>query len=78
MILMGRKRIGKRCWVGVEFKAADLWVGAYWDRRRIRYFLEGAGTVNEELHLWICLLPCLPIHLIIPRLIQEFVPHGEA
>ena len=67
MVLIGSKRLGKRLWVGVEWKPADLWVGAYWDRRRISYVLEGAGTVTEEFHLWVCLLPCLPIHVCIPR-----------
>jgi hypothetical protein len=31
----------------IEFKAADLWIGAFW-------------TQHEA---WLCLLPCLPLHL---------------
>lgn len=32
--------------VRLEFKLQDLWVGAYW----------------RPGHLWVCLLPCLPLH----------------
>jgi len=39
--------------VRLEFKLADLWVGAFWARR------------NDGLHVWICLLPCLPIHIVL-------------
>ncbi len=37
--------------IKLEFKAQDLWIGAYWD------------YINEDTHLWVCLLPCLPVHL---------------
>jgi hypothetical protein len=35
----------------IEFKLADMWVGAFWQRR------------GNTLHIWICILPCLPLHL---------------
>ena len=35
----------------LEFKPRDLWVGAYWKR------------IGNCIDLWICLLPCLPIHV---------------
>lgn len=35
----------------LEFKLQDLWVGAYWD------------TSATGWDLWVCLLPCLPIHV---------------
>jgi hypothetical protein len=34
----------------IEFKPADIWIGVYWERR-------------PWLHLWVCLLPMVPIHL---------------
>lgn len=37
--------------VALEFKAADLWVGAYWAR-------SGGAT-----HVWVCLVPMLPVHV---------------
>lgn len=37
--------------IGIEFKLQDLWVGVYWKR------------VGNSVDAWICLLPCLPIHV---------------
>ena len=37
--------------VRLEVKLQDAWIGAFWRR-------DGA-----ELHVWICLVPCLPIHI---------------
>ncbi len=39
--------------ITLEFKLEDLWIGAYW-RKDIVYKLY---------HLWICIIPCFPIHL---------------
>ena len=41
--------------IALEFKPADLWVGAYWERR-----VPGREAWT---HVWVCALPCLPIHL---------------
>jgi hypothetical protein len=41
--------------VNLEFKPQDLWIGAYW--KRARWI---GGTL---IHIWICVLPCLPIHI---------------
>jgi hypothetical protein len=45
------KTRGRRWTVALEWKAADLWVGAFWDRR------------GPLLNVWFCLVPCLPIHV---------------
>jgi hypothetical protein len=37
--------------LSLEWKLADLWVGAFWKR------------VGNSIDVWVCLLPCLPIHL---------------
>jgi len=37
--------------VRFEWTLADLWVGVFW--RRERYSLD----------VWVCLLPCIPLHL---------------
>lgn len=34
-----------------EWKLADLWIGAFWKR------------TGSCIDLWICLLPCLPLHV---------------
>jgi hypothetical protein len=50
----------ERGWrIGVEFKKQDLWIGAYWDRA-VRFPTGGYAFVS--LDVWVCLIPCLPIH----------------
>lgn len=34
-----------------EFKPQDLWIGVFWKR------------IGSTVDLWICVLPCLPLHL---------------
>jgi hypothetical protein len=34
-----------------EFKLQDLWIGAFWKR------------IGNCMDLWICFLPCIPLHL---------------
>jgi hypothetical protein len=36
---------------GFEFKLQDLWIGAFWKR------------IGNCVDLWICFLPCLPLHI---------------
>lgn len=35
----------------LEWKPQALWIGAYWKR------------LGNCIDLWVCLLPCLPIHI---------------
>ena len=44
----------------IEFKKQDCWVGFYWEKRRRTTTIQ-----NDELvyHLWICLIPMLPLHI---------------
>lgn len=52
--------IGRREFrVNLEFKLQDLWVGAYWDAN------------YTGVHVWVCLLPCLPLH------VQQLVKNRE-
>ena len=39
--------------ITVEFKIEDFWIGAYW-----RY-----DASYRMCHLWVCLIPCVPIHI---------------
>jgi hypothetical protein len=34
-----------------EFKLRDMWIGAYW------------AKIGNCTDLWICLLPCFPLHI---------------
>lgn len=51
-------RLGKN--ISLEYKLADLWVGLYPDKVYLRPINHKRQWIN---HLWICLLPCLPIHI---------------
>jgi hypothetical protein len=43
--------IGTLMKVSLESKLQDMWVGAYWKNG------------DYIFHLWICVIPCLPIHI---------------
>ncbi len=51
--------------VRLEFKPQDCWIGAYWEARGCP--CEDPFCQCCEQHLWVCLLPMLPIHLNWPR-----------
>ena len=38
--------------IQIEYKLQDCWIGFYWQFQWGYY------------HLWICLIPCIPIHLV--------------
>ena len=44
----------------LKFKKQDCWIGFYWEKRRQRTF--GLNT-KRVCHLWICVLPMLPLHI---------------
>lgn len=50
--------------VALEWKLEDCWVGVFWKRGVI----QGDHVDGKTLDIWICLLPCLPIHLTFRRL----------
>lgn len=43
----------------LEFKAADLWVGAYIRRHK--------GKLAVGYHIWVCVVPMLPLHVCLVR-----------
>jgi hypothetical protein len=52
-------RIG-RLYVELEFIPQDFWVGMFW-RRIMCSTDEGPQPLATD--IWLCLVPCLPIHL---------------
>lgn len=46
--------------VRLEWKAQDMWIGCYADKRR---HVSGQRYVD----VWLCLLPCLPLHILYAR-----------
>ena len=62
--VLGALGYGKdRLWQ-VEFKRQDLWIGAFWKYEETTDWddegIEFTDTVTG--HLWICLIPMVPIH----------------
>lgn len=43
-------------WVALEFKKEDAWVGAFWTHD---------ADALEVTEVWVCLVPCFPLHLVI-------------
>lgn len=46
--------------VKLEFKPQDLWIGLYWKRTNCEIEHGSEPFVTD---VWICLVPCLPIHV---------------
>lgn len=38
-----------------EFKIEDMWLGLFW------------RVTDKKIDVWICLLPCLPLHITVER-----------
>jgi hypothetical protein len=68
-------RLGRQTWIAVECHPADCWVGASWERRYTRY-RTGTGVVTTEWHVWVCLVPCFPLHVMQTRGLRR-VPAGD-
>jgi hypothetical protein len=56
-------RLVRNTWITLECHPEDCWVGAFWERRQTRY-RTWQGVVKAELHVWVCLVPCFPLHII--------------
>lgn len=51
--------------ITLEFKLADLWVGVFWKN--------SCSLPGFELfHMWICIVPCLPIHVTYLKRLGKF------
>ena len=45
----------------IKFEPRDLWVGVYWDHQP--YIWNPDGTEHTVFDLYVCLIPCFPLHL---------------
>jgi len=48
--------------IKLELNWQDLWLGAYWEKKEIVYPFR-KPSIENQWHIWICILPCLPIHI---------------
>lgn len=63
----------------LEFKPQDLWVGIYWDVRWECQPPHNDDCVPQNnLHIWVCLVPMLPIHLTIKYAACGLSRRGDA
>lgn len=47
--------------IKLTFEPRDLWVGAYWDFQPYTYNPD--QTEHWVFDLYVCVIPCLPLHL---------------
>lgn len=54
--------------IKVELKWQNMWIGAYWQNKRTSpqvkvSQVDVAVSWIKEFHIWICVVPCLPLHI---------------
>lgn len=50
---------GQRCIAQFQWEPRDLWVGIFWRKGIIKH------PIYETLHICICILPLVPLHITI-------------
>ena len=50
--------------IRLQFEPRDLWVGVYWNKHLF-------GWTDITVHVYVCILPCLPIHIWWHRRLKE-------
>jgi hypothetical protein len=68
-------QLGRQTWIAVECQPTHCWVGAAWEQRHTRS-RTGTGLVTAEWHVWVCLVPCFPLHIMQTRGLRR-VPAGD-
>ena len=67
VLVLRQKRIhqlGERpFWISCRLSLSGFWIGVYW-RRLPAHYPCPSGHVRQEVHLYVCPLPCFPIHVI--------------
>src|SRR6185437_13215017 len=61
----------------LEWKLQDMWVGVFWRGwyracidEELRLF-QDTGNPYDFLHIWICVLPCVPLHITLRKETEE-------
>ncbi len=60
------KPIFKRSWISINCVSNDKWIGIYHRKRIVTDYLNtrSGETIKKEFHIWICIIPCFPVHII--------------
>lgn len=53
--------------VRLEWKPPDLWVGVFWKTTHITGPGICCAQIPVSTDIWVCLIPCVPIHITVPR-----------
>lgn len=69
------KRIHNWAWIALEVVPGDLWIVVFVKTKSANYGFIG-GHCSRELHVYLCLIPCLPVHLVIPWDVTPFEADG--
>ncbi len=72
--------------IRIEFKLADMWIGVFWKRSpgqipchestATKAWMWGKDIITT--HVWICLLPCVPIHITWTTLVKPHDDHVDS
>lgn len=49
--------------ISVKFDPHDLWIGVYWRVKWHVKLVSGGTTYGRKVHIYICVVPMLPIHI---------------
>lgn len=50
--------------IRLERKWQDLWIGLYWKVENVWLPPHCGKFIGRRVHLWVCLVPCFPIHVV--------------
>ncbi len=73
MRILLRKQLGEGASLSLEWKYQDMWLGAFW---LTRYTEGDFSPMYRVFELWVCLLPCLPIHFRTTTYIRKALCHA--
>jgi len=57
-------QLHRSIFISLEFKLEDFWIGLFWRNSKAK---TDNGPKTMCIEIWICLFPCLPIHIQIWR-----------
>lgn len=59
--------------IKLEVNIHDFWIGVYWESTLNQW----KNKAEERLDIWICIIPCIPIHIIKRKTLREYPELNE-